>query len=291
MAKWADLVEERTNKQVTFQRFPAGQLYSDAESEYKALGQGLVDAAGVFGTQLGGIKPGLDWASIPGAVTLDNWIEVNKAVAPAISEYLAADNIKLVGHSYNGSPLDVIFSSKVQFKSLEDFKGQKVFSHGKWQMSVAQANGGAPVSMPLGDVYSGLQRGQVDMVWSAAAGGPQAYKWNEQAPYISARLYGGIAGYYIVMNANSWNKIPANIQAIMSKAAEDAAAWAVDYNKNNDKVQVEACKAAAKNWYEIPAAESAAMAAKAREILWPEYVKIGPVAVKIKGIVDGFQKK
>lgn len=289
--KWANLVEERTNKQVTFERFPAGQLYADAASEYKALSQGLVNVSGFFGLLLGGVKPGLDWASIPGAVNYDNWLEVNKALEPTLSEYLAQDNIKLLGPSYCGSILDVVFSKKDQFRSLNDLKGRKVYSHSKWQLLVAQSYKAGPVAMPLGEVYSALSRGQIDRVWSAAAGGPQAYKWNEQAPYASVGLNGGIAGYYVVMSMSTWNKIPANIQAIMTQAAVDAAIWSVEYNKGNYGVQIKALKNAVKDWYEIPKADSNAMAKRAREIIWPEFIKQGSVMVKIKEIVESFQKR
>jgi TRAP-type C4-dicarboxylate transport system substrate-binding protein len=289
--KWADLVEERTHKQGTFERFPAGQLYSDAASEYRALSGGLVNASGFMGNLLSGVKPGLDWPSIPGTVTYDNWMKVNKAVFPTLAKYLAQDNIKLLGPSYPGSILDVVFSRKNQFKSYDDFGGQKIHAHSKWQLLVAEIYGAGSMAMPLGEVYSALQRGQLDRVWSAAAGGPQAYKWNEVAPYVSIGVQGGIAGYYIVMSMKTWEKIPAGIQAIMTKAAEDAAIWAVNYNRDNYDIQMTALKGAVKDVYQVPKADADAMAKRALEIIWPEFTKQGPVMVKIKDLVEKSSRK
>ncbi len=288
--KWADLVEERTNKEVTFKRFPAGQLYSDATSEYSAVGEGLLDVIGIFGLLVGGIKPGVDWASVPGAVTFDNWMEVNKALEPLMAEYFAKDNLKLLGPSFSGSALDVIFSTKNQFKKYEDFKGKKVYSHSKSQLLMAQTYGAGPISMPMAEVYTALQRGQVDLAWSAAAAGTQSFRWNEPAPYVTANVQGGIAGYYLVINIDAWNKIPANTQAIMTQAAEDMAVWSVEYNSNNYRKQLDALQKAVKGWYEIPKADADAMTAIARNIIWPEFIKQGPISAEIKDIVESFKK-
>ncbi len=291
VAHWADLVEERTNQEVTFERFPVGQLYSDATSEFRAVSQGILDVIGIFGLLIGGVKPGVDWASIPGAVTFDNWLEVNKALEPIFADYFAQDNLKLLGPSFCGSALDVLFSTKVQFKKFADFKGKKVYSHSKSQLLVAQKYGAGPISMPMTEVYTGLQRGQVDMAWSAAAAGTQAYKWNEQAPYVTSNVRGGIAGYYLVVNMDVWQKLTPNIQTIMIEAAQETAAWSVAYNKDNYGKQINALKTMVKGWYEIPQADAEAQTAAARKIIWPEFTKQGPVGVKIKEIVESFQKR
>ena len=55
---------------------------------------------------------------------------------------------------------------------------------------LAEHFGGAGVEMPTTEVYTGLSRGLVDVGWSVYAGGPQAFKWNEVAKYISGPIPG-----------------------------------------------------------------------------------------------------
>lgn len=284
--KWANLVEERAGDKIKIQRYPAGQLYRDAESEYRALSKGVIQAGGLFGTLIGGVKPGLDWQSIPGACSPTNYLDLNRNTMSTIEKYLAEDNLKFLGPSYQGSALSCTFSTKRNIKSFEDFKGLKVYSHSKWQMKLAEHFGGAGIEMPTSEVYTGLSRGLVDVGWSAYAGGPQAFKWNEVAEYISGPIPGGVAGYYIVVNMKTWNSLPEDVQKVMAKAAEDAALWCNDWAQKNDLEQQKIIKERyPKTYYQIPEDKVAAMEKFASDLLWPIYVKESKIGPDIKKLI------
>jgi len=286
MEHWANLVEERIGDKIKIQRYPAGQLYRDAESEYRALTKGVIQASGLFGTLIGGVKPGLDWQSIPGACSPQNYMELNRKVMPIIEKYLAEDNLKFLGPSYQGSALSCTFSTKRNIKSFEDFKGLKVYSHSKWQMKLAEHFGGAGIEMPTSEVYTGLDRGLVDVGWSAYAGGPQAFKWNEVAKYISGPIPGGVAGYYLVVNMKTWDSLPADVQKVMAQAAEDTALWANDWAQKNDLEQQKIIKEKYPDtYYQIPERKVAEMEKFAGELLWPIYVKESKIGPEIKRLI------
>jgi TRAP-type C4-dicarboxylate transport system substrate-binding protein len=285
--KWANLVEERIGDKVKIQRYPAGQLYRDAESEYRALSKGVIQAGGLFGTLVGGVKPGLDWQSIPGACDAKNYPELNRKTMPIIEKYLAQDNLKFLGPSYQGSALSCTFSTKRNIKSFEDFKGLKVYSHSKWQMKIAEHFGGAGIEMPTSEVYTALDRGLVDVGWSAYAGGPQAFKWNEVAKYMTGPIPGGIAGYYIVVNMKTWKSLPADAQKVMAKAAEDAALWCNDWAQKNDLEQQKIIKEKyPETYYQIPEQQVAEMEKFAGDLLWPIYVKESKIGPEIKRLIS-----
>ncbi len=289
--KWADLVEQRIGAKVTIQRYPAGQLYRDAESEYRALGKGVIQASGLFGTLIGGVKPGLDWQSIPGACNAKNYLDVNRAVMPVIDKYLAEDGIKYLGPSYQGSMLACTFSTKRNIKKFEDFKGLKVYSHSKWQMAIAEHFGGAGVDMPPTEVYTALSRGMVDVGWTAYAGGPQVFKWNEVAKYIAGPIPGGIAGYYVALNLKAFDSYPSDVKKVMAQAAEDAAKWANEWAQKNDAEQEKICKDRYPDtFYQIPDKDFQEMSRFAQQLLWPRFAKESKVGPEIVKIVSSFQK-
>jgi C4-dicarboxylate-binding protein DctP len=281
--KWANLVEERIGNKVKIQRYPAGQLYRDAESEYRALSKGIIHAGGLFGTLIGGVKPGLDWQSIPGSCNAENYLEVNRKVTSIIEKFL--------GPSYQGSALSCTFSTKRNIKKFEDFKGLKVYSHSKWQMKIAEHFGGAGIEMPMTEVYTGLSRGLVDVGWSAYAGGPQAFKWNEVAKYMTGPIPGGIAGYYIVINMKTWKSLPADVQKVMAQAAVDAAAWANEWAQKNDLEQQKIIKTRYPDTYvQIPPEDVKAMEKFAGDLLWPIYAKESSIGPEIRKIVSEHNK-
>ena len=289
--KWADLVEQRIGQKVKIQRYPAGQLYRDAESEYRALSKGMIQASGLFGTLIGGVKPGLDWQSIPGSCNPQNYLEVNRAVMPIIEKYLAEDSIKYLGPSYQGSTLACTFCTKRNIKKFEDFKGLKVYSHSKWQMMIAEHFGGVGVEMPMTEVYTGLSRGMVDLGWSAFAGGPQVFKWNEVAKYMAGPIPGGIAGYYVALNMKAWDALPDDVKKVMAQAAEDAAKWANDWAQKNDVEQQKIIKDRYPDtFYEIPEKDFKEMELFAGKLLWPKFAKESTVGPEIMKAVSSFQK-
>jgi C4-dicarboxylate-binding protein DctP len=289
--KWADLVEQRIGEKVKIQRYPAGQLYRDAESEYRALSKGVIQASGLFGTLIGGVKPGLDWQSIPGSCNPKNYLDVNRAVIPIIDKYLAADGIKFLGPSYQGSTLACTFSTKRNIKKFEDFKGLKVYSHSKWQMMIAEHFGGVGIEMPMTEVYTGLSRGMVDVGWSAFAGGPQVFKWNEVAKYMAGPIPGGIAGYYVALNMKAWEGLPDDVKKVMAQAAEDAAKWANEWAQKNDVEQQKAIKERyPETFYEIPEKDFKEMEKFAGKLLWPKYEKESTIGPEIMKVVSSYQK-
>lgn len=289
--KWADLVEQRIGDKVKVQRYPAGQLYRDAESEYRALSKGVIQGSGLFGTLIGGVKPGLDWQSIPGSCNPKNYLEINKAVMPIIEKYLAEDGIKYLGPSYQGSTLACTFCTKRNINKFEDFKGLKVYSHSKWQMMIAEHFGGAGIEMPMTEVYTGLSRGMVDVGWSAFAGGPQVFKWNEVAKYMAGPIPGGIAGYYVALNMKVWESLPDDVKKVMAQAAEDAANWANEWAQKNDAEQQKIIKDRYPDtFYQIPEKDFREMEIFAGKLLWPMFAKESTVGPEIMKVVSSFQK-
>ena len=79
-----------------------------------------------------------------------------------------------------------------------------------------KALGGAPVNLPPGDIYTGLQRGTVDgAAWALV--GAEAYKWDEVIKYIAKPTFGQLS-LMILMNLDRWNDLSPKMQAAITEA-------------------------------------------------------------------------
>lgn len=79
-----------------------------------------------------------------------------------------------------------------------------------------QQLGGAPVNLPPGDIYTGLQRGTVDgAAWALV--GAENYKWYEVINYIAKPTFGQLS-LLIMMNLDRWNSLAPNMQAALTEA-------------------------------------------------------------------------
>ena len=87
-------------------------------------------------------------------------------------------------------------------------------------LQVIKGLGGNPVVIPPTDVYPALERNVVDgYCWPAV--GIRDWGWDKETKYLVE------PGFYetpnpLVMNLNSWNKLPKKLQDILTEAAADA---------------------------------------------------------------------
>ncbi len=127
-----------------------------------------------------------------------------------------------------GNSAFVLFANKPVNK-LEDFKGLKIRAPGNTGRQM-QALGAAPVNMPMGDTFDGLTKGVIDGTVSALEAA-KTWRFGEATKYV-VQTWAVIspAAYFLVMNKDSYNKLPPNIQTIFDMVSADyvdkfALAW------------------------------------------------------------------
>ena len=148
-----------------------------------------------------------------------------------------------------------IHTSKKKITSLADVKGLKIRSAGVVQSAMLKRLGGSPVSMPITEVYTSLEKGVIDGVITA------------YTAMVSFRLY-DVSKYSIMegltalpmavaMNRKTWNSLSPEVQKIidgLSKryAFESATTYDEDYHK-----AVKRGKSLGKDIYPLPPGELA----------------------------------
>jgi TRAP-type C4-dicarboxylate transport system substrate-binding protein len=104
-------------------------------------------------------------------------------------------------------------------RTLADLKGKKISCSGL-QAQILQAVGAVPVAMGPPEQYEGMQKGTID--GNTASFSPIAdFKFYEVAKYITLFPFGGKM-QIILINKNSWNKLPPDIQATFKAMVPDA---------------------------------------------------------------------
>jgi TRAP-type C4-dicarboxylate transport system substrate-binding protein len=114
------------------------------------------------------------------------------------------------------SPLQLLNNVR-QVKTLEDLKGMKVAATAPTVTKILEKLGAIPVFMPEGDVYTSLERGLVDgrlHQWDGAV----AWKGMEVTKYRTGNVDVALDEMVIGMNRNTWNKLPSDLQDILTGA-------------------------------------------------------------------------
>ena len=120
------------------------------------------------------------------------------------------------------SDMQMVFTSQ-NFSSVSDLATMKIRATSGTGASFIESTGASVVTMGLGDVYLALSTGVVDGAMSS----PfmiRANKLNETAPYLlDAYVFGG--AIMCLMNNDTWNSLPADIQAAILEVNAQHGDW------------------------------------------------------------------
>jgi len=111
------------------------------------------------------------------------------------------------------APSQLLSKTKL-VKTLEDIKGMKLAGTSVSHANTIAALGANPVKMVEGEVFTALERGMVDgrlHAWDSAV----VWKGMEATKYRTGNVNGPLNLMLVLMNRDSWGKLPADIQKIL----------------------------------------------------------------------------
>ncbi len=212
---WAKEIEKRTNNAVEIAVFPGGTL-TKAPQCYSGVVKGISDLGFSLFAYTRGRFP------VMAAVDLPMGYPNGKTASRVAHDFAKTfnpkelDDVKVLYLHAHGPGL---LHTKKPVAKLEDLKGMKIRSTGL-SAKVVEALGGVPVAMPQGGTYEALQKGVVEGTF-----GPfEVLKGWKQAEVVkyTTECYG--VGYtttfFIVMNLDKWNALPANVQKVFEEVSE-----------------------------------------------------------------------
>jgi TRAP-type transport system periplasmic protein len=236
---FAAAINERTNGRVEIEIAYAGGL-GKAGEVLTLAGRGAIDMAsapaGYYADQL------LFWRATQMPFVFGSTAEAVSVVVQSYKEmpFFAEDLDKMGLQFLFQQPLGSYYLTgpSADCSSIAGLSGKKIRSFGADVPKVHAAVGGTPVTIGTTDIYEALQRGTLDYSF-LSRGVIAANKWYEVGKYNCGPVM-SIAGHVIVMGKKTWDKLPADIQAIfMEEAAKSQSAyvkWSDEYEGASQKL-------------------------------------------------------
>jgi len=249
--KYAKEVEELTKGRVKITLYPGGALGKPKQQWDMAVG-GIAD--------ISFFMPGYTAGRFPLSTVFDlplvggGSTKVNTAIAQdvfrkyLVQEYKAAKMLFF----FVSEPF-TIHTSKKKILTLADAKGLKVRASGAVQSATLKRLGITPVTMPITEVYTSMEKGVIDGVFTAFTA-MKSFRIYDVSKYS---ILAGLTAtpMAVAMNLKTWNSLPPDIQKIlddlnMRYAFESAKAYDEDYVK-----AIEFGKSRGKDIYLLPSGE------------------------------------
>gem|GEM_PF-563518 len=222
--KWMEAVEQATGGRIKIKLYHS-QALGKAKDHFEMARTGVADIAGVVQGYTPGYFPLTSIAQLPYCAPGKSFTVVAKALWELHKKGLLDEKYKEV-KVLSLDPTDsyqLFLKNKID--TLAGFNGMKLRSSGGEWPQIIQALGATPIPLPVTDAYLGLQRGMVDGMFLNWAASP-AYKLYEVVKCVmETGLSCGPLG--MIMNLDTWNSLPPDIQKIIDGVNEKFIGWTV----------------------------------------------------------------
>lgn len=218
-------IDKRTNGRVKITYYPGGSLLKST-AMFMGVTEGAADIgfAHVFYTP--GRMPVTEVCSMPlgypnpwvGCYVLNDFYDKFKP-----KEW---DKVRVLWMHASGV---TILMTKGPVRRMEDLKGMIIRAPGRVGKTI-KALGGNPAPTVMSEVYDALSKGVISGVYTGVMG-LKDWRFAEVVDYTTLSWQvGSVFPFYVIMNKDTWNKLPADIQEVFNKAIPEykdkfAAMW------------------------------------------------------------------
>lgn len=253
----------------------------------------LLEASEVWGAHVAGDLRITEVMELPGLIPPDIGLrkEITAQLWPGVE--------KLMGQRFGIIPVAMAqveprnIYTKKPIRSLAELKGMKIRAQGPVETDFTRAIGATPVTTDWPEVYPALQQGVIDGYWVTHSATFNA-KLHEIAKYAWEVGLGG-ATWYIIVNREAFNELPADVQKIVREVGREASEFVWGrVNKDIEDFKAK-LQQTGMEFVAVPSADRRAMLKKAAAV-WAEWVKrAGPdgkeMVDQIKSIVTKAQAR
>jgi TRAP-type C4-dicarboxylate transport system substrate-binding protein len=232
MERWKKEVEKRTNGQVKINTYPGGTLIGA-----KDMMDGVIAGRADIGNLCMAYQPGRFIVTNATALPLGfpDATVASLTLWDLYEKYKPEEFAKVkVLTMFTSAPANIY--AKVPVRSLADLKGLQLRASGM-VAEVLKAWGATPVGMPQSETPEALQKGVVKGAVSSLET-LMDFKYAELCKYVTI-VNGPIYPFAVVMNMDSWNKLPKDVQKVMDDMRVEQAKWTGNYMDNHVKESIE----------------------------------------------------
>jgi len=226
--RWAELVEEKSDGRLVIEVYDSAQLYND-EDAIQAVGMGNIDLALPPPNLLSSVDPNWGLFELPSLFGID-YDQYRQVVEGEIGEILAEGleeklGVKVIGHYHAGNYL--IANNNKMIEKPEDLKGEKIrIIGGLINEAFIKEFGAGPTQIPWPEVYTALQQKTIDGVETTMSGANQINGW-EVMDYVAYTKHKQ-SSYTMIMNKDSWENLPEDLQEILLETYEESRVYQDD---------------------------------------------------------------
>ncbi|MHA1564742.1 MAG: TRAP transporter substrate-binding protein [Alphaproteobacteria bacterium] len=287
---WAKEVEKATKGRLKIAVYPSGSSGFKGPAALDAVSENLVQIAAVWGSHVAGQERIMELLDLPLFVPADIDFRFK------LWEALYPDFAKLLSKKYGVRLLDMLsidpraLYTKQKVTNLSELKGLKIRAIGPADTDFTKAIGARATTTNWTELYTALQQGVVDGVWTSP-GGFFAMKFNEVVDNVFLAANAGPSLFQVV-NEKALAKLPADVRkAFLAKqdsirkrnraSYRKLAAWGAKMSQKKNVKQ-----------HAVSKADQAMMVAVARPIVVNWAARLDPESRKIfdkaKSMIDAF---
>ena len=204
---------------------PGGSIVPEYEEAF-AVDEGSLDAyIGQPTDNSGVLGPAADlftqFALSPNPMEYLVWLEKSNAMdlLQDLYDRKGFENTKVLAFLANEGGEEELVSTKM-IQSLDDYRGMKIRTYGYWG-KVLENLGASVVTLPGAELYQSLKTGVIDACEYSTPQINLDMHFYEVAKYIYyPALHSPACTYFMCVNKDSWNELPADLQAIMEEATK-----------------------------------------------------------------------
>lgn len=225
---WCAKVKEQSKGRMVCQIYPSMQLGGAPGELFNQARDGIVDIA--YGNP--GYSPGAYLAAevfeLP--FMLNNVHDAARAMWDVLGDKPGKEfeGLRLIAIAPSDFPIIQTVSKPI--KTMEDLKGVKLRSAGRYGAKVLQALGALPIQMPAGEIVDSLNRGVIDgayLPWSAVS----LLKLDETMKHFTdfgdkqKRMYTSVQ--IVAMSQEKYDALPADLKKVIddNRGAEASVAF------------------------------------------------------------------
>ena len=205
---WAKTVEEASGGDLTIRVF-TGEALLPPVAHLSGLSDGIAQLTYHAGTYTPSELPEDNVLATLGIGLTDN-IAVAAAVSdfyindPAMQAMFDRHGIVFLG-GYATPPYILMCRTKVE--TLEDIQGKKIRMPGAIHAEWAKEVGAVPVNVPSSEMFTGLEKGQLDCAANAANDLKSRSLWDVAKHVTTLDLGSYFSGWLYAMNADAWRSL------------------------------------------------------------------------------------
>lgn len=216
---WAEELAERSNGRLQLDMYPAEQL-GKLSQQYNLVRRGDVDIALIMHGIPAGRFPLVELTHLP--LLFKSGEQASQVLMDLVPEYLAAEHkgvkvLYIFGHSPG-----VMHTSTRPVRVPEDLRGLRIRHPSSVIGETLRAWGASPAGMPVSELAGNLEKGVIDGL-VIPYDGVLAFRL---APYIgySTELLSYVNSFALVMNQQSYDRLPRDLQRLIDETTGKEAA-------------------------------------------------------------------